>query len=225
MQNKWSDEELKAAVDAYVDMLKQQREGLSFKKKQYYAKLHAQYGRTEKSFEYRMQNISYVLSLMGRSWLSGLKPAKNVGSKNAAKIEAMLAQAENVSVLPIASFEATVREELSKRSLPKPVGNAAPKSLQSEVSTYQRDAKVKAWVLKEANGKCEGCKQSAPFLSADGSPYLEVHHLRQLADGGSDTITNVAALCPNCHREMHYGMNRDSLIKKLYDQVDRLISE
>ncbi|TOJ58505.1 hypothetical protein CGI36_22670 [Vibrio parahaemolyticus] len=26
-----------------------------------------------------------------------------------------------------------------------------------------------------------------------------------LKDGGSDTVENVKALCPNCHREAHYG--------------------
>jgi 5-methylcytosine-specific restriction protein A len=26
-----------------------------------------------------------------------------------------------------------------------------------------------------------------------------------LRDGGSDTINNVIALCPNCHRKRHYG--------------------
>jgi len=30
-----------------------------------------------------------------------------------------------------------------------------------------------------------------------------VHHIIPLADGGPDTLENVAALCPNCHRKMH----------------------
>ncbi|MDL2216757.1 HNH endonuclease, partial [Desulfovibrio sp. OttesenSCG-928-M14] len=225
MANDWSDEELRAAVDIYVEMLRKHRFKESFIKKHYYAELHAKYGRTEKSFEYRMQNISYVLSLMGRNWLPGLKPAKNVGAKNAAKIEAMLAQAEKISLIPVAAFETMVREEIGKPSLEKPVGNTAPKAIQSEISTYQRDARVKGWVLKEANGICEGCGQPAPFYGADGIPYLEVHHIRQLAEGGSDTIMNVVALCPNCHREMHYGIDREFSVGKLYARVGRLIRE
>ncbi|WP_256325004.1 HNH endonuclease signature motif containing protein [Nitrosomonas sp. Nm132] len=39
----------------------------------------------------------------------------------------------------------------------------------------------------------------------DGSPYLEVHHKIPLAFGGEDTVVNAIALCPNCHREAHYG--------------------
>ncbi|WP_444959398.1 HNH endonuclease [Microbulbifer sp. ZKSA002] len=42
-------------------------------------------------------------------------------------------------------------------------------------------------------------------MTAEGEPFLEVHHLRRLADNGSVTITNAVALCPNCHREFHYG--------------------
>lgn len=162
---------------------------------------------------------------MERSWLPGLKPARNIGARNAAKIEKMLAEAEGVIFVPVAAFEAMVREEIQKPTLRKPTGNVTPKTVQTKISTYQRDAKVKAWVLKEADGICEMCGHTAPFCGTDGIPYLEVHHIKQLADGGSDTIMNAAALCPNCHREMHYGINNDSLISRLYQQVSRLVRE
>nr|WP_275041241.1 HNH endonuclease signature motif containing protein [Halomonas meridiana] len=46
----------------------------------------------------------------------------------------------------------------------------------------------------------------APFnRKSDGSPYLEVHHRKPLAEGGDDTVANAIALCPNCHRAAHYG--------------------
>jgi len=32
-----------------------------------------------------------------------------------------------------------------------------------------------------------------------------VHHKKTLALGGEDTVDNSLALCPNCHREMHFG--------------------
>ena len=52
-----------------------------------------------------------------------------------------------------------------------------------------------------------------------------VHHLKQLADGGSDTTTNAIAVCPNCHRELHFGVNKVNIKMKVYDSIDRLISE
>lgn len=77
-----------------------------------------------------------------------------------------------------------------------------------EVSTHRfiRNANVIVEVLNRANGICENCKLEAPFLrSKDKTPYLEVHHIKKLADGGEDTVENALAVCPNCHRQLHFG--------------------
>ncbi|MBK7899397.1 MAG: HNH endonuclease [Betaproteobacteria bacterium] len=71
--------------------------------------------------------------------------------------------------------------------------------------------------LKEAGGICECCRQAAPFNGADGIPYLEVHHVQKLAEKGADTTTNAVAICPNCHRELHYGECAKKLVEELYD--------
>ncbi len=95
MSNNWSEEELEAAVIAYVEMKQMEANGEHFIKNRYYTTLSKRFGRTEKSFEYRMQNISYVYSLMGRHWVKGLKPAKNVGSRVASEIEQLIHKVEN----------------------------------------------------------------------------------------------------------------------------------
>ena len=59
------------------------------------------------------------------------------------------------------------------------------------------------YALLRANGICELCEKKAPFNKKDGSPFLEVHHIDFLSNRGDDTIENVSALCPNCHRKMH----------------------
>jgi 5-methylcytosine-specific restriction enzyme B len=76
----WTDEELKAAVYSYMEMFEKHTNNESFTKQEYYKKLASKYDRTEKAFGYRMQNISHVLKEMGRDWLVGLAPAKNVGT-------------------------------------------------------------------------------------------------------------------------------------------------
>jgi 5-methylcytosine-specific restriction protein A len=218
----WTTQELRAAVEAYVDMQRKSRTGQPFVKKRYYSDLHKQFGRTEKSYEFRMQNISYVLSIMGREWLTGLKPAKNVGARVAVEIETLINDAEGRSAPPVVSLEVRTREELKQKAISKPTGNQSPKSTTSAITQYQRDSTVKAWVLREANGKCECCGGPAPFQGADGMPFLEVHHVQQLADNGPDTVTNAVALCPNCHREIHYGLSAKQLAEKLYATVERL---
>lgn len=71
---------------------------------------------------------------------------------------------------------------------------------------FVRNPDVVAEVLIRANGKCERCKNAAPFKrKTDNSPYLEVHHTVQLSQGGEDTVENAQALCPNCHRLLHHG--------------------
>lgn len=71
---------------------------------------------------------------------------------------------------------------------------------------FIRNPDVVAEVLSRAKGKCEICCAPAPFLrKSDGTPYLEVHHKIPLAEGGEDTVENAIGLCPNCHREQHYG--------------------
>jgi 5-methylcytosine-specific restriction protein A len=82
-----------------------------------------------------------------------------------------------------------------------------PKKIKAWTEVYVRNAYVVAEVLRRASGVCGGCKKHAPFKrKKDSSPYLEVHHIKQLADQGEDTVENAIALCPNCHRERHFGL-------------------
>lgn len=72
---------------------------------------------------------------------------------------------------------------------------------------FERNPYVVVEVLGRANGYCERCKSLAPFKKRkDNTPYLEVHHRVRLADGGEDTVENAIALCPNCHRQLHFGL-------------------
>lgn len=81
-----------------------------------------------------------------------------------------------------------------------------PRRLQITTIVFDRNPDVVAEALLRAGGRCEKCRQPAPFLRrSDGSPYLEVHHRIPLAQQGEDTLDNVLALCPNCHRQMHHG--------------------
>jgi len=93
------------------------------------------------------------------------------------------------------------REERLKKA------NKRPEEIEVVSKTFKRNADVITAVLDRANGFCEKCESKAPFIRAkDNTPYLEVHHVIQLADGGEDSVENAIAVCPNCHRECHYGI-------------------
>jgi len=93
-------------------------------------------------------------------------------------------------------------EELSKRVI------EPRQPCQTIVTTgrFFRNPSVAEYVRRAADGVCQGCHEPAPFVSkTTGEPFLEIHHIKSLADGGADIIENTTALCPNCHRERHYG--------------------
>lgn len=109
-----------------------------------------------------------------------------------------------------ASLQGEVERSLSDSAVARQqrlaVATKLPESIQVISRAFRRNADVVAEVLIRANGTCEECHSSAPFLRAtDNSPYLEVHHLKQLSAGGEDTVANAIALCPNCHRKLHFG--------------------
>ena len=79
---------------------------------------------------------------------------------------------------------------------------------------YNRNPFVVAAALKRADGHCEMPDCQTPlFRRHDGSNYLEVHHILPLAKGGPDSLDNVAALCPRCHRLLHFGADSDAKTK------------
>jgi predicted HNH restriction endonuclease len=101
------------------------------------------------------------------------------------------------------SKQGTGKERLERLS----EASTKPREIQVISRGFARNPDVIVEVLLRANGVCERCKKDAPFLrKKDNTPYLEVHHKVQLANGGHDTVKNAIALCPNCHREAHFGV-------------------
>ena len=84
------------------------------------------------------------------------------------------------------------------------LGMDSPDRTHSEQWPYARDKKVRVAVLRRAKGKCEFCGEPG-FITRSGGRYLETHHVIFLANEGEDRLTNVIALCPNDHREAHFG--------------------
>ncbi|MEW9796658.1 HNH endonuclease [Alteromonas sp. CYL-A6] len=218
----WTSEELKASIEAYVEMRDKQTAGVPFIKKEIYERLAERFDRTEKSFEFRMQNISHVLAQQGREWIKGLRPAKNVGANVTREIELLLAEVENCAPTDVASFNSQVEALRKKQPSMPPIGNKNPAKIETTATSYKRDPSVVAWVLNEAGDTCESCGCSSPFLKEDGLPYLEVHHVIRLADNGSDTVDNAVALCPNCHRALHHAVDKLERRESLYTNIPRL---
>ena len=79
---------------------------------------------------------------------------------------------------------------------------------------FIHSAEVNKATKKRAHGICQLCNSPAPFIDKNGNPFLEVHHVKWLSRGGSDSTDNTVALCPNCHRRVH--------ILDLQEDIDKL---
>ncbi|MGO7501502.1 HNH endonuclease [Rhizobium ruizarguesonis] len=100
---------------------------------------------------------------------------------------------------------APIRSLEAMRELAFAATNLTPERRLTMGSVFERSRNVRDYVNARSRGHCEGCGDEAPFRRTDGSPYLEPHHIRRLSDGGPDDPRYVIALCPNCHRRVHFG--------------------
>jgi hypothetical protein len=119
--------------------------------------------------------------------------------------------------LPMANIDELRKEALLSA---RPSG----KRMKRIATYYGRSLRIHAFIMRRADGHCEGCGDAAPFIKADGSPYLEPHHTTNLADDGPDHPATVIGLCPNCHRRAHYGKDADIFNCVLIKKAKRLWS-
>ncbi len=219
---RWTDDEIRAAVDTYVDVLEECRRGATPSKTEYLRRLARDFPtRTLKSFEWRMQNISYVMCLLGLEPVPGWPPARNVGPGVAERIARALEGRLGRTWLEEVSYLVEAQDTGDVAGEP-PAGKERPARSEVLVVRHARDAGVARWVRARAAGRCELCGRPAPFTSRLEEPYLEIHHVVPLAEGGPDTVDNTAALCPNCHRELHSRRHarekREELVRNLRDR-------
>ena len=222
-QNSVSNEELRASVEGYIKMLKMQRTGEPFNKTGIYRELALKTGRSLKSIEYTMQNISFALQLSGRSTVTGLAPARNVGTHVLEKIEDILSEIEGRLPDPVIKFNAEVEKLKVRPEKDIPQGTRSPLRKEIKSNGYVRSPEVVAWVQENAKGICESCGKKGPFMTSNNEFYLEVHHVHFLFEGGADTIENAVAVCPNCHKGFHFSMDKGNLTEQLYQNVKRLL--
>lgn len=115
-----------------------------------------------------------------------------------------------------------LRTTPDKENAPPPSGQKFPKKASSNSDHYVRDPEIIAWILENSGGVCEICAHPAPFSRSNGEPYLEVHHVRPLSEGGPDTVDNAVACCPNCHRSIHFSKDATSLRIAAISNLPRL---
>lgn len=111
--------------------------------------------------------------------------------------------------------------ETEDTPLPKP----EPVIDQTKKERWPRDAQVAAKALRLSKFKCAFDETHVSFTSkVTGERYLEVHHLVPMKyqrnfNVSLDRASQLLALCPTCHRQIHHGTDKDkeNILRKLFD--------
>ncbi len=97
---------------------------------------------------------------------------------------------------------------------------------------YPTDPNKKEMAKKKANYCCEYNNEHVPFVSTTNKRnFVEGHHLIPMAyqddfEKNLDVLSNIVSLCPNCHRAIHHSIDKENLLKKLYEErKDRLVNQ
>ena len=95
-------------------------------------------------------------------------------------------------------------------ALEKKYLHASPE-VKTKVGKHIERGPVGAAVKKATGYKCQLCeamgRDPIGFLKPSGEPYVEAHHVMPVStlQIGSLAASNIMTLCPNHHRQVHYG--------------------
>ena len=94
------------------------------------------------------------------------------------------------------------------------------KKTQKVIETFERNQKA-VRDLKRLYKTCQITGEDFTFLKVNGQPYLEVHHVVPLGEGGADNPKNLVVISAHIHRMLHYanveGIDLDNIIDNQLD--------
>lgn len=85
------------------------------------------------------------------------------------------------------------------------ISKEVPEKREYLIETFARN---RGWVkeARERFGKyCLYPRCSNTFNKPDNKPYIEVHHIISLCDGGEDAIWNLSLVCAHHHKMAHFA--------------------
>ncbi|MCA1415477.1 hypothetical protein I6F30_30750, partial [Bradyrhizobium sp. NBAIM20] len=94
-------EQVAIVVANYFLMLERDRAGDKINKADLYRRLAPEVGRSEKSIEWKLRNVSAVLDELGIAWIPGLLPAHNYQDSLVEAVEAKLEQHPKALIEPV----------------------------------------------------------------------------------------------------------------------------
>lgn len=97
----WTADQVAIVVANYFLMLERERAGDKINKADLYRRLSPEVGRSEKSIEWKLRNVSAVLEELGIAWIPGLLPAHNYQDSLVEAVGVQLGQHPKVLTDPV----------------------------------------------------------------------------------------------------------------------------
>lgn len=113
-------------------------------------------------------------------------------------------------------------------------GNARAATTLTTGLRYSRNPVLALKRFELAKYKCEANQNHSLFLSrASGKPFLEAHHVipvslaEHFKGKQLDSIDNIVALCPHCHRAVHHAQSDQTIhiLEKLISRRREILSQ
>lgn len=87
--------------------------------------------------------------------------------------------------------------------------NWIPKPSDEKRTRRKTSLKLMAAISEERRDWCWRCLRNKEVLCSLNPPLLlEVHHVIEVSDGGTDSADNLQVLCAECHEETHRDRRR-----------------
>lgn len=104
----------------------------------------------------------------------------------------------------ITTTDNSITEQLEE--LNQKMQNVSPERIEKLISTtIRKDTKIINALKKVADYKCQFPTCGQQIRKKNGGFYIEVAHIKPVAQGGQSTLGNILVLCPNHHKEFDYG--------------------
>lgn len=136
-------------------------------------------------------------------WQSSIRPVSNTAFKAIIEVSSEeLSKLESTSRIEQEGDPITALKLLNEK-----YESCAPQKREKLVNAHIDRGQSIINALKRILGAvCQICGTEG-FEKRDGDRYIEAHHLTQLARSTSNSLCsdNIILLCPNCHRQIHYG--------------------
>jgi len=109
------------------------------------------------------------------------------------------------------ALETVLKEYVNRHDLVEKAkrakGNLARAKRRPEQTKYTRHipAPIKLQVILRDNGRCT--YQDSQGKRCDQARWIEIHHIKPLSEGGTNTLSNLTTLCAAHHKSIHIQQN------------------